>query len=119
MMNGKKGKWMVKENMNRWPTKTGLKNAIHCLSNSQQQKKPTMNEWGIQRVEKTSQSHVQLHGSAELKPFCDHDFNICDILKMQVLKKLNGCRLPNFFWTFGRLEMKAFHVIVLGGYALP
>ena len=31
----------------RWPTKTGLNNAIHCLSNSQQQKKPTMREWGI------------------------------------------------------------------------
>ena len=109
MMNGKKGMWMVKINMNRWPSKTRLNNAIHCLSfpiDSNKRSPQTMRERGIQRVEKASQAkpcHAQLPGSAGNEAILRHDLLSATSWRCKFPRNSVAVVCPIFldFWTFG------------------
>lgn len=98
----------MKEKLNRNPSKPRLHNAIHYDFYSPRQK---IREQGNAKGGESDPNHARVHGSAGLKPSCDRS---C------ISATFERCRSRrNSVAVVARLlETQAFHVIVLGGYAL-
>ena len=111
----RKESWKMNEKRKKWLSKTRLNNRDSLPFYSQQQRTP-------QYVNREPEPWRDWPNPA---PDCMEALGsshpatmmyICDILEMQVgevSKKISGCRCSFL------LETEAFHVIMLGGYALP
>ena len=99
---------MMNEKMNRWNSKTRLNNAIHCLSFSRYQRSPhTIRESAVKKVIQPIAWKRWAQAIYSATMMC-----ICNILKVQVSKKISGCRCSSLEnpSVSGGIDM--------GGYAL-